>query len=320
MPDQAATRAPGALSRRTSSPSSEDQRQAAEELARALATHERAVVACDPTLEGVLAAVGLTYFAHARPPHVRLFPRELCQPAFGEALIEAPSAADPSAVELAKRVYDGFERTISAGCPRLRGRRCSAACPGSCMRHLVYACAADDPEMPETIHRYLRLGFEEGPAVRDLLARPTVAAADALARFVANECEHTRQFVRFSHMADGSFFAVFRPRANTVPLTSGYFAARLGQERFCIADPVHGVAAFHEKGTRPQHMMLDRALMDELVSRRDIAADEERVRALWQTFYKSVSLPGRGAQERGYDLRASWMPKRFWAGLTELSA
>ena len=31
-----------------------------------------------------------------------------------------------------------------------------------------------------------------------------------------------------------------------------------------------------------------------------------------------MELPGRGASQRGYDLRASWMPKRLWKNLTEL--
>ena len=45
----------------------------------------------------------------------------------------------------------------------------------------------------------------------------TDALTDDLARHVLGECEHTRQFVRFSHMADGSYAASFSPGANTIP-------------------------------------------------------------------------------------------------------
>ena len=188
------------------------------------------------------------------------------------------------------------------------------------MRHLVYACASDAPEMPEVVHRYLRLGFSYGNQIRTMLADPVVAATDSLARYVANECERTRQFVRFSHMQDGSFFAVFRPQANTLPLTSNYFASRLGTERFCLADPMHGIAIFHDPNCPPNVMRLDGELMRELVRRQDLHPDEERVRAMWRIFYEKVSLPNRGKEQRGYDLRMSWMPKRFWEGLTEFGA
>ena len=63
---------------------------------------------------------------------------------------------------------------------------------------------------------------------------------------------------------------------------------------------------------------LDQLLADELAARDDFAADEQYVRAMWKRLYDSLALDGRGKEERGYDLRASWMPKRFWGDLPEL--
>ena len=268
----------------------------------------------------MLSSTGVGYLAHARAERIRLVSRASCQAALGEALVEGPSTAQEGTIELAERVWRGFERAMAKGCERTKGDRCPRGCPGACLRHVVYACASDDANMPETVHRYLRLGFAHGHELRSMLADPVVSAADALARHVAGECEHTRQFVRFSHMADGSFFAVFRPHANTLPLTCGYFAARLATERFCMADPLHGVAVFHDPDCPPAPVRLDTGLMRQLVSRQDLHPDEEQVRAMWRLFYEKTSLEGRGKRERGYDLRASWMPKRFWTGLTELGA
>ena len=150
-------------------------------------------------------------------------------------------------------------------------------------------------------------------------ASPDVLATDALARRVSCECEKTRQFVRFSRLSDGSFFSTFRPSENTVPLVAQHFASRMGTERFCLVDAGHRMAALHEKGARRcQVTRLDQALADELASRDDLAPDERYVRAMWKRLYAGLTLEGRGKAERGYDLRASLMPKRFWAGLTEL--
>lgn len=278
------------------------------------------VLAVEPTLEGVLSGVGLGYLAHARPDDIRLEDAATAQPLIGESVVDAPDTQGPGVVELARRVYAGFARHISQGCRLARKGTCPDRCRGACMRKLSYAAASDDPSMPEAIHRYVRLVFEVGPLVRNMLQDERVAALDALARYTSNECEHTRQFVRFSHLSDGSWLAVFRPKADTIPLTADYFCARMEAERFCIVDPVHLVAAFHDPSRRGAACMhLDREMANEIASRqRDLAEDERYLRALWHRFYHALELPGRGPSERGYDLRASWMPKRFWGGLTEL--
>ena len=324
MPRRADITKPGGQLRLSSSPCSSFEEETATpscvgELAGALARSSAVVISCPATLEGVLAAVGATYLAHADPALVRLERAEFCQPRIGEEVVSI-NVGDDLLVDLAQRVYLGFEARAARGCGRTRSGTCSSSCVQACARRLVFACANDAPDMPEVVHRYLRLGFALGAKVRDMLSHPTVTAFDALARHVSNECEHTRQFVRFSQMDDGSFFASFRPNANTIPLTSGYFAARMQKERFCLADPIHAVAAFHEPGKRGCVIsQLDSPLMELFLERGRATGDDERyVREMWRTFYASVALDGRDASQRGYDLRASWMPKRFWGGLTEL--
>lgn len=280
-------------------------------------------IACDPSLEGTLGAVGLGYLAHADEDSVRLVLREACQPRLDETVVEAPLDSADDLVALARRVYRGFERHVSEGCRRRRGGLCPANCVGACARRLVLAAAADDPLMPEAIHRYLRLGFDAGPEARRLVTDRRVVAVGDLARFVINECERTRQFARFSLLADGSLIAVFRPRARTLPLTAGHFSARMASERFCLVDPVHRQALFHDPGRLRGRggtvlMGLDQEGADRLAGTRDLAADEPYVRAMWRRFYEGLALPGRDPSQRGYDLRAGWMPKRLWGGLTEM--
>ena len=290
----------------------------AQELAEAIAQARPVVIACEPTPEGVLAGVGITYLAHAREGQVRLASVRGLQPQLGEQVVRVPSASD-EVVGFAERVLAGFSRKVTQGCRKRRKGGCPATCDNACVRRIVLATASDSADMPELVHRYMRLGFAVGPKVRHLIADPRVAEFDALARSVLNECEHARQFVRFSHLADGSFVASFSTKANVIPLVASHFSARMGTERFCLVDPVHRVAAFHDSGQKGcQIVLLDAALARDLAHRNDLADDEAYVRAMWQRFYRGTTIPGRDRSQRGYDLRTSWMPQRFWSGLSEL--
>lgn len=263
--------------------------------------------------------MGTGYLAHAGAAQVRLVPLGACQPRLGEEVVQGPSCARDETVALARRVLRGFERHVSEGCARARSGRCPRRCAGSCVRRLLYACASSSEGAPEVVHRYLRLAFERGGAVRSALQDPRVADLSALALSVSGECERTRQFVRFSRQEDGSFAATFSPRDDTIPLTSGYFASRLLDERFYVLDPAHLVAAFHLPGRRDCGLVrLDAGEVASLAARRRDAPEEARVEALWRRFYECMALPGRDRSQRGYDLRASWVPRRFWAGLPEL--
>lgn len=324
MPAKAPTTAPAAWQKANSASSSAQgpvpaSLEGCVERLRASIREARPVaLACQPSLEGVLAGVGVTYLAHAKSGQARLASARGLQPALGEAVVALP-AIDDGVVAFSRRVLLGFARHVRHECRRRKAGACPPTCGVSCLQRLVLATASDDPTMPEVVHRYMRLGFAEGPRVHDMIADPRVAAYDDLARYVSGECEHTRQFVRFSHMADGSFAASYMPSANTIPLTADHFARRMLTERFVLVDPRHRVAAFHEADERTSRLVtLDATLARGLAERHDLADDERYVRAMWQRFYQGSSLPGRDRAQRGYDLRTKWMPQRLWGGLTEL--
>ena len=259
---------------------------------------------CNPSLEGVVAAVGLIYLAHVSTSELRLVRSDAYQGRLGEICIPSLDPAKESTVTLAQRVLTGFERQ--------QGREA--------IRRIVLACSSDAPDMPDIVYRFMKDGFSRKDRLIERFVDDTIHALNALARQVATECEHMQQFVRFSRMSNNSFMAVFKPHANVLPLASGYFVRRLGNERFFIVDPIHGIVAFHAPEMKNFGIVKpDKSNLDILISRKDLAADEPYVRALWKEFYKGVELPDRDASQRGYDLRAHWMPKRFWEGLTELS-
>lgn len=261
------------------------------------------LLSCAPCPECVLGAVGLTYLAHADEADVRLCSGGACQPALGEQVMELRDA--DSLAPLARRVLEGIARSQGGS------RRCR--------RLVLAACASDDPAMPQAMLDYARLCFARGRAASLMDAHPAVLRAEGLARHVVNECEHTRQFVRFSLLEGGSYYARISPNANTLPLVAGYFAARMADERFCLLDPRHRIACLHEPGHRCQVVALDEDGVRRIESLAREDAGEAEVRALWKTFFDGTSQVGRGKLDRGYDLQARWIPRRFWAGLPELS-
>lgn len=278
--------------------------RASREVAQALAQGEAVVVCCERATESVLAGVGVTYLAHANPQRVRLVAADEAQVRLGEKLVALGDDADNSMVSLAQRVLSGFEKS----------------CGRTCARRVVLACASDQSGMPETVHRYMRRGFSVGMRLYEDVAAPEALAFASLVQRVSTECEHTRQFVRFVRIPDGTFVSVFEPNENTLPLVGSYFARRMREDRFVVVDPRHLVAIFHDAGDATCSVVgLDEDTASTLASRVGEADERERlVQALWRRFYKAMELPGRGAASRGYDLRASWMPKRFWHGLPEL--
>lgn len=271
---------------------------------RELDSSSNVALTCEPSVEGVVSSVGLTYLARLSPSRVRLVRETGCQARLGEVIVQGLNPSWDETVALARRVLVGFEQKQNR----------------EAVRRLVLACASDDPRMPETVHRFMRAGFSQSTLLVEDPADEVCHALNALARQVDNEREHMRQFVRFSRMADGSFMSVFRPNANMLPLTTGYFVQRLGNERFLIVDPLHHIATFYTpKQKRFGTVKLDQSGIDKLVARSDLADNEASIQALWQCFYERVGLPGRDASQRGYDLRTHWMPQRFWSELTELA-
>ena len=292
--------------------------RAASELSKVLSSGSGAVLACEHDLDGVLCAVGCVYLAHAAEKDVAFASNRDIQPRIGERVIDCPLTRDEATAAFARRVFMGYSHAVGVGARQSESRRLDGT-QTSLLRHLAHACACDDPNMPQAVGSYLMMGFSMGPVSRDLISDPRVMAVDSLVRYADVECEHARQFVRFSRLADGGFGASFKPRANILPLVGTYFASRMRDERFYVVDPTHHTAILHCKGDgRCTPVSLDRELTGQLASLDTLANDERYVRAMWKRFYDSMELRGRGPRERGYDLRTSWMRNRFWEGLTEL--
>ena len=234
------------------------------------------LLACAPCAEGVIASVGAGYLAHLGEGQLELCREDCCRPRAGQVALGPIDATSAGARALTHRVLEGFRRKA--------GREGA--------RRAVLACAADDEGAPEAVHRYLRLGFSRPWEVRPGATDKRVLVVDDLSRLVLGELESARRLVRFSRLGDGSLLAILEPAANIVPLLTARYARLLGAERFCLVDPRHRVAAFHEaRSTRCRLVSVDGYLCERLAMRGD--ADRERLaRALWKSFHEQVP-PGQ---------------------------
>lgn len=266
-----------------------------------ISRQQHIVLVCKPSLESILATVALTYYAQLHGQHVRLSLEKDCQLQLDEVPIGPLDGLQD--LHLVKRLITQVQRFYGHPTQRL----------------LAYACSHDDPAMPQAVYEWIRMVLHYKEQSQTLLAAAQTEAFLTYARRGCNECEHARQFIRMSKMEDGSYFARFSCKANVLPLIASYFAGRLRTENFAIVDPIHGVAIIHTAGkTHCSVILLDEALLQELLHAKQISNEEHYIRSLWKTFYKKVGFSERDKVERGYDLRTHWMAKRFWNGLHEL--
>ena len=156
------------------------------------------------------------------------------------------------------------------------------------------------------IYDFIRLGYEHGFRVCNMLADETVSSIHNMVKAVQNEKHMLLGFVRFSEY-NGCLVAVIEPKHFVLPLMKGHFCARFSGEQFMIYDKTHKVALIYH----PYE-----AKMIEIESLELPCEDvvEEQYRRLWTQYYNTITIKER----ENLTCRMNHMPKRFWTHLTEL--
>lgn len=251
---------------------------------------QNAAYVYDGTLEGLLTAVFQSYANHELPLDV--IAADNLQLRLGQSarFIETD-------FELAQRVKRGIEQAGGS----------------ATFDAVVRASLADNPTAGTTIAAFIRLLMERRQAhipsrsILDERADPRVDALVALERHVTNETERMRQFIRFSHLENGVWFARCNPNASVVPLVMGYFAARLNTQPFIIYDENHHLAGVYDGNGWN--------LVDgEAAKQPSSTAEDALVEELWRRFYDAATIEARYHPE----LRRQFMPQRLWKNLPEM--
>ena len=240
-------------------------------------------------MEGLLTATFSAYELREHPDEV-VREREY-QPRLGQA-----SRAIASDFGKADRVRAGVVRR--AGSRTFTAIMRAASCEGYDTGTVVYC--------------FIRLVVERVPDERKVpvledMANPAVAALVRLEKHALNESERMRQFVRFSHLENGVWYARCSPNANVVPFVMGYFSARLNDQPFIIYDERHHVAGVYD-GFKWGLVAGD------AVNVPAADADDALMQEAWKRFYDAACIDARYNPE----LQRRFMPARLWRDLPEM--
>jgi probable DNA metabolism protein len=152
---------------------------------------------------------------------------------------------------------------------------------------------------------FMRLGYRKGPRVMDMLADTIVDRVFKAVKYLENESNQYRQFLRFSEI-NNVLAGIIEPHNYVLPMITQHFCERFPCERFLIYDKTHGMALVH----RPNEYSI--VPLDGL-SLPKPDESEERLHALWQMFYNTIEIQGRHNEK----CRMGHMPKRYWKYMTE---
>ncbi|NLG10315.1 MAG: DNA metabolism protein [Coriobacteriaceae bacterium] len=238
----------------------------------------------DGSFEGLLSAI-FWVFEHKENP-VDIVIEENLQSGFDQVITTIDTD-----IKKAERVKAGIIRSL--GYQAYKDVRC--------------VFLSDDERKGRVMLRFLQYSLKRGARSRSDLAEPIIADFDALLRAVNREIHYQLQFIRFSELRNGIFFAKIHPKANVVPLIMSHFAARLNIQPFMIFDEKHALAGIYDC----QRWWMVEA---EAVSVPDQCARQDEYQALWQTFYDTIAIEERA----NLTCRRNFMPKRFWGDLCEM--
>jgi probable DNA metabolism protein len=208
---------------------------------------------------------------------------------FQQSLCETIDAIDTDAIK-AERVRRGILDKLGSGI----------------YENMWTAFLSNDPERYTKISRYLRLAFAVGGDVAERLADPAVFDIFMICRNVGRETNKLVGFIRFSVMENNVQYAEITPDHNQIPIIMQHFAERLREIPFIIHDSRRRIAGLYDGR---EWYVADAGDL----SPPKLAEDEELIRSLWKTFYKTIAIESRINPK----LQRNLMPKKYWRNMTE---
>lgn len=163
------------------------------------------------------------------------------------------------------------------------------------------------PEKARLIVDFLRLGYQVGGKVVDMLGDDTVSTLSKAVLHLNREAHLLTGFTRFSICGE-VMTAVIAPKNSVLPLLAPHFRTRYPGDSFMIFDKTHQMAYFYNRGEECFRMVEELQLPP-------ACAEEMRFRQMWKQYYDTIAIEGRYNPR----CRMTHMPKRYWDYLTELN-
>lgn len=127
-----------------------------------------------------------------------------------------------------------------------------------------------------------------------------------LARAVQREYHKMLGLVRFSEITTNTFYGVFEPQFNILEPLSMHFKERLSTQNWLLHDQ-----------KRSRICLFDGEFLTfRQVEALEVFKGQDQYESYWRTYYHAIAIEARINEKR----RQGFMPKRYWAHLTELQS
>lgn len=224
-----------------------------------------------------------------------------------------------------------FERVQAVPRDDARARslwaRLSARLGAEVMLTLLEAFSSDLAGADDATAAMARRLWREGSSALDRLAAPEAALLEKAACRTRAEAHLMKGLVRFSELADGSWYAQVEPDCDVLPLIANHFASRFPAMRWAIRDRRRDTAIVHEPGagwTLAQGLRVGRPAIG-AAERGDAEGQDDsalplshcelELREAWSGYFRSVAI----GERENPALQRSHVPLKYRGGLPEFA-
>ena len=173
------------------------------------------------------------------------------------------------------------------------------------LHHCLEALCSDHEGKENAIAYAMgRMSLEGKSALCDL-DDLRMSIVDKAATRARNQAHLITGLLRFSELADGSWYALIAPECDILPLIARHFASRFSAMVFTIYDKKHGTAIFHNPG---QGYAIATDLILDSGGNIPLSERERLIRDEWTEYFESVAI----APRKNLRLQANHMPKKYW--------
>ena len=175
--------------------------------------------------------------------------------------------------------------------------------------YLTYAFlsgAIEDDSQYMNMFHYILLGFKVGARVDDHLQQDYVLGVHKMARNVGREAHLLCGFSRFAKTDNDIYYCDISPRNNVLPILAEHFSDRMISQAWVIHDKKRNQAAIYNG---QGYIICDVPKGVNV----DFGDDEDKIRNLWGTFFKHLSIKERENKK----LQRGMLPLYFRKHMTE---
>jgi len=172
---------------------------------------------------------------------------------------------------------------------------------------IVNAWLSESPICGHHILEYVKLGFEIGGKINNMLTHENVAFIHLMERKVTFENHRFLGILRFSKMRDGTYLSKITPDNNIISLMAEHFASRMATEKLIIYDEKRKSAILSDKG---DWIIVNDVKLNDM----EYSDDEFVFREMWQRYFETIAIKERTNKK----LQKSFIPVRYWKNIVEL--